>query len=432
MNPEELKKIEEALQKKLDEATASLESKTVSKTDMDAKLVEIQNELKSLKENKSLAENETIKDLTKKLTDLTEQSNKQGTELTKISQFNIIGKAKAETLVDVLKGVFASEEIKEYASKRKGGSNKIELKLAGDMSESGNLTAGSVLITEPEPKRGIIELKTRPIHMRNILAVGTTTKDRIPVVKQANYEEGVDTKAENAASGQSDFDLAETYVNAERIPTHLTVSKDLLDDIPALISFIANHMPKRVMTKEDQQILFGTGNTPQICGVTTNATAFAAGDFATSIPAANEIDCLRVALANLTVAYYWPSHILMHPTDIAKIDLLKSTTREYLGNSFMIARDQNTGLISIGGIPIIGNTAMTSGYFCIGDFTAEAVELYDRKQLTMQMSDSHDTNFTKNLMTITFEERIALPIYYNAAFCYDDFATAKAAITSGS
>jgi HK97 family phage major capsid protein len=268
--------------------------------------------------------------------------------------------------------------------------------------------------------------------MRDIMKTGTTMKDRIPIVKQANYEDGVLYKAENAASGQSDFDLAETYVNVERLCTHLTVSKDLLDDIPALISFIANHMPKRVKTLEDQQILFGTGNTPQICGVTTNATAFAAGDFATSIPVANEIDCLRVALANLNVLYYSPSAVILHPTDVAKIDMLKtSSTREYLGNNYLVSRDANTGILRIAGIPIISNTAMTAGYFCIGDFL-EGAEILDRKQLTMQMSDSHDTNFTKNLMTITFEERIALPIYYNAAFCYEDFATAKAAITSGS
>jgi len=387
-------------------------------------MVEITNDLKAIKESKA------VEDLTAKLADIKEQSDKQGTEITKL--FNIgTPQKKVETLEDVIKETLNETEIKEFLTKKKGSTNKIDLKVAGDMTESGNLTAGSILITD-QPRRDIIELKTRPIHMRDIMSIGTTQKDRIPVVKQANYEDGVLYKAENTASNQSDFDLVETYVNVERLCTHMIVSKDLLDDVPALTSFITNHMPKRVKTLEDQQILFGSGTTPQIQGITGVATAFAAGSFATAIPAANEIDVLRVALANLNVAFYSPSAILMHPTDVAIIDTLKtSSTREYLGNNYLVSRDSSTGLMSIAGIPIIQNTAMTAGYFCIGDFN-DAAEIVDRKKLTIQMSDSHSDYFIKNMICISFEERIALPIYYNGAFCYGQFSVAKAAITSGS
>jgi len=74
---------------------------------------------------------------------------------------------------------------------------------------------------------------------------------------------------------------------------------------------------------------------------------------------------------------------------------------------------------------------MTAGYFCMGDFN-DAAEILDRKQLTIQMSDSHSDYFIKNMICISFEERIALPIYYNGAFIYGQFSTAKAAISSGS
>jgi len=425
MDEKELKELTDSIKNKAQEAFDNFKKDVINKTDFDAKMTEIQNELKSLKENK------TVEELKTSLADLKKQADETGIELSKVKQFSIGGKAHHPGLEGIITEALKDSEIKDFCVKKKGATNKIDLKIAGDMSESGNLTAGSILITS-QPRRDIIELKTRPIHMREIIPIGTTDKDRIPVVKQANFEDGVDMKAENAASGQTDFDLVETYVNVERLCTHLSVSKDLLDDIPALTSFISNHMPKRVMTKEDQQILFGSGTTPQLQGITGVASAFAAGSFATSIPAANEIDVLVVALCNLHVGYYSPSAIILNPIDAAKIDLLKtSSTREYLDNNYLVSRDANTGLMRIAGIPIIQSTAMTSGYFCIGDFN-DAAELVDRKSLTMQMSDSHSDYFTKNLICITFEERIALPIYFNGAFVYGQFSVAKAAITSGS
>ena len=413
------------LQEKAQTAFDEFKKEVINKADFEAKIAEIQNELKAVKEGFDVTE------LVKKIDELKTQSDAQGVEISKVKQFNIIEGKKEVTLLDSIKSALAEDEIKEFLSKKKGATNKIDLKVAGDMTESGNLTAGSVLITD-QPRRDIIELKTRPIHMRDIMSIGTTAKDRIPVVKQANFEDGADMKAENTDSGQSDFDLTETYVNVERLCQHMLVSKDLLDDVPALTSFIVNHMPKRIKTKEDQQILFGSGSTPQLQGITGVATAFAAGSFATSIPSANEVDVLRVALANLTVGYYAPSAVILNPVDVAIIDMLKSnSTREYLGNNFLISRNSNTGLLTVAGVPIISNTAMTAGYFCMGDFN-DAAEILDRKQLTIQMSDSHSDYFIKNMICISFEERIALPIYYNGAFIYGQFSTAKAAISSGS
>jgi len=421
MTPEE-KAIQDAIEAKVKEITTAFEAKSISKADFDAKMTEISTEIKSIKDNT------IVEDLKKQLSELKEQSDKQGIELSKQATMFNINKGATKSFSEVISDSLKNEEITDFMKKKKGSTNKVDLKVAGDMSEGGNLTAGSILITD-QPRRDIIELKTRPVHMRELMSVGTTMKDRIPIVKQANYEDGASQKAENAASDESDFDLVETYVNVERLATHLIVSKDLLEDIPALTSFISNHLPKRMMTKEDQQILFGNGTSPQIAGLTNSTMAFAAGTF--SIPQANEIDVLRVALANLNVSYYSPSAIILNPNDIAKIDTLKTgTTREYLGNNYLVSRDANTGLMRIAGIPVIGNTAMTAGKFLLGDFV-DAAEILDRKQLTMQMSDSHSDYFIKNAVCITFEERIALPIYYDQAFMYGNFTTAKLAITAG-
>ena len=49
----------------------------------------------------------------------------------------------------------------------------------------------------------------------------------------------------------------------------------------------------------------------------------------------------------------------------------------------------------------------------------------------MSMSDSHSDNFTKDMMTIKFVERVGLPIYYSGALVYGTFASAIIALDTG-
>jgi HK97 family phage major capsid protein len=58
-------------------------------------------------------------------------------------------------------------------------------------------------------------------------------------------------------------------------------------------------------------------------------------------------------------------------------------------------------------VPVIQAIGMAADTFQVGRFS-EAYMVYNREGVTVEMSDSDSDNFTKNLVTIRAERRLAL------------------------
>jgi len=60
----------------------------------------------------------------------------------------------------------------------------------------------------------------------------------------------------------------------------------MLADTAQLTSYLAARAPEKLLTVEDTQLLSGNGTAPNLTGIITAATDFAAGAFANKIKAA--------------------------------------------------------------------------------------------------------------------------------------------------
>jgi len=74
----------------------------------------------------------------------------------------------------------------------------------------------------------------------------------------------------------------------------------------------------------------------------------------------------------------------------------------------------------IAGVPLIANTAVTTGDFLVGDFQMGA-QLFDRQQSSIRFFEQDQDN-----AIVVASERLALAIYRPTAFVYGDFASALA------
>jgi HK97 family phage major capsid protein len=79
----------------------------------------------------------------------------------------------------------------------------------------------------------------------------------------------------------------------------------------------------------------------------------------------------------------------------------------------------------IAGVPLIANTAVTTGDFLVGDFSMGA-QLFDRQQSSIRFFEQDQDNAIRNVVTVVASERLALAIYRPTAFVYGDFASALA------
>ena len=302
---------------------------------------------------------------------------------------------------------------------RNGMSKAARFEVKADMTTGADFT-GEVIPADRVP--GYKYDPTRLVHMRQLIAQGSTTSDVVRFVKESGYSNGAAATAEGSTLGQSDFDFTASDANVQKIGTYFRISEEMLNDTPQLTSYLSARAPEKLLEVEDNQILNGTGVAPQLSGIISDATAFAAGGFANAIESANEFDVLTVALNQLALANYAADYIMINPTDFHKILLLKSSQNEYL------VKDWNQGLQPrINGVPVVLNTAVTSDKYLVGNF-GMGTQLWVRDNVGVEFFKEDGTNVRDGFVTVRVQERVALTNYLPNAFVTGDFSVDKAAL----
>jgi HK97 family phage major capsid protein len=355
---------------------------------------------------------ETLKSEIKNLTnefnarmDAMEVANKKHFEASQPKSFK-------SSLIEVVKGGALESLIK-------GNSNGAQFEIKADMTGAADFT-GEVIAADRVA--GIKYDPSRSVHVRSILPIGSTSSDVVRYVKESGYADGSAAKAEGATLGQSDFDLTAYDANVRKIGAYFRVSEEMLSDTPALASYISTRAAEKLMSEEDDQILNGNGTAPNLSGIITDSTAFAAGSFALGIDSANEFDVLAVSLNQLALSNYQADYIMLNPTDFTKILLLKDSTTNYIKEAVY------SGIApSFNGVPVIVNTAIAAGTFLVGNFGMGS-QLWTRENLSVSFHREDGTNVRDGFVTVRVAERIALSNYAPLAFVSGSFATAKAAL----
>jgi len=304
----------------------------------------------------------------------------------------------------------------------KGNSRSASFELKADMTVAADFT-GEVIPADRVP--GYKFDPTRPVHVRQLLATGSTQSDVVRYVKESGYSNGAAATAEGTTLGQSDFDMTAADANVRKIGTYFRISEEMLADTPQLTSYLSARAPEKLLEVEDAQILSGDGTGANLSGIITDAADFdvsASGAFYQSVESANEFDVIVAALNQLSLLNYSADCIMLNPTDFNKILLLKDSTNKYL-------KDQvyNGLQPSFSGVKVIQNTAIAAGTFLIGNFGI-GTQLWVRQGVNVEFFREDGTNVRDGFVTVRVSERVALTNYLPNAFVNGSFATAIAAL----
>ena len=304
----------------------------------------------------------------------------------------------------------------------KGNSRSASFELKADMTIGADFT-GEVIPADRVP--GYKFDPTRPVHVRQLLATGSTQSDVVRYVKESGYSNGAAATAEGTTLGQSDFDMTAADANVRKIGTYFRISEEMLADTPQLTSYLSARAPEKLLEVEDTQILSGDGTGANLSGIITDAADFdvsSSGAFYQSVESANEFDVIVAALNQLALLNYNADCIMLNPTDFNKILLLKDSTNKYL-------KDQvyNGLQPSFSGVKVIQNTAIAAGTFLIGNFGV-GTQLWVRQGVNVEFFREDGTNVRDGFVTVRVSERVALTNYLPNAFVNGSFATAIAAL----
>ena len=327
------------------------------------------------------------------------KSNRKTMNENQAKGFNAVLAESIEKNADIL-GKIGAGEIKNHAF-------VMDTKAVGNMTEAVNLTGDIPRQYAPQ----VYGLPSRKVHVRSLLPVGSISTGLFTFPLETGGEGAPAAQVQGSTKSQVDFDITMTNAPAQVIAGYVKISRQMLDDVPAMTSFLQSRLLEKYLVAEDAQLLFGSGSGVNLTGLTTVASAFSGA-------ATVDVEQLVQAIAQVSAGNYSANGILINPTDWANIMNTKPTNAAYsLPGSTVVTTD---GSLTIAGIPVFQSTAIAADKFLVGDW-AMGAQIMQNQGISVQFSEFDSDNFQKNLITVRVEARIAFPIYYNSAFVYGDF-----------
>ena len=383
----------ESIDAKLKEFKSGLDN--ASKEGFDKLKAEVREELQAINQKR-------IDDMNSRMDEMETKAQRAELENRKVKTFSeIIGEGLEPYAKD---GKSIRKALKE--------NRRLEVKV-DDMTTANTLTT----VLEPMRIPGFVYDPDRTDRIRDLLPVGTTSASSVTFVYESAIDDNTDITAEAQEFMQSDVDLALTTATVRKITSYIIASDELLDDLPGFQSYITARLPSKLKVKEDQQLLLGSGAGINISGLVTNATAYSDNLSDTNV---TRLDILVDAARQIRDDEYMATAMVIHPTDATLIKLAKDTTGQYIHPWIFMPQP-----LVLDGIPIVVTTAITAGQFLVGDFRRGA-QVFDRKDMSLEISYENEDNFIKGMVTIRIQERLALAVYRAKAFIYGGFTAALA------
>ena len=299
--------------------------------------------------------------------------------------------------------------------------NRINLEVKTDTTITGDYT-GNIALSVLEP--GVNRIPRPVRRMREISNVGTTTSKFVTYIQQTqNVSPGAEESlwtAEAGAKFNGEVKYEEVSEEVKKVAAYIKVSKEMLADLSFVRSEINTELMEAIEQNIDDAILNGAGGS-SLNGLLGVAPSFSAGTFANTIPSANIMDVIRICKAQIEAANFVPTHVVLNPEDVAKIELTKTSTGEYTYPAFWDANMRVAGMI------VVASNNITAGTLVVGDFSKLNIKF--REDLNMSVGYEND-DFTRNMVTILAEARLVSYVKGNDvnAFVQSDIATDIAAI----
>lgn len=323
----------------------------------------------------------------------------------------------------------------ESLAKNKSGSVAFDLNLKSAATfTTANIDAVgsngiSILLSDIEP--GITATPSARPNVMQYLNRGTMSGSYVVYAEMKNNDGGAGNTAEGAAKTAMDFDIVEAKSDAKKITSYIKTSKEALSDIQALSAEINGELLVLIMNKIEDDILEGGGtNALEGLNDTTNvSTAYSAGNFANTISSANIYDVVNTAASQIMTAEvvsgrpagFMPNIVILNPEDVVKLKLTKDANENYL---FPVSLP---GTPSISGLTVIASPWLTQDKFIVAD--SSKIMFRVREDVNISIGYEND-DFTKNLVTILAEARVAMYVKsnYKKAVVYGDITTAIVAL----
>lgn len=267
-----------------------------------------------------------------------------------------------------------------------------------------NTLTGSDTNVAPDRKPGVVGGAFQPLTMESLFAHVPTSSNAVEFTKENVFTNSAAEAAQGATKAESALTWTLVNMPVSTVAHWIKISRQLAADNAALAAYVDTRMRYGVNRRVETQLVSGDGTSPNISGILDagNYTAHGYADAALGATL-KKLVLIRKIIGDLEAAGYNPDAIVLNPADWAQVEI-----DIFTANTNLVAfKYDEMGRPMLFGRRIATAVGMTADQVAVGDF-AQAGTIYEREGVVVEMSDSDSDNFTKNLITIRAERRLAL------------------------
>jgi hypothetical protein len=285
-------------------------------------------------------------------------------------------------------------EIKDVSKGRKA---VIELKSAGDMSISANLTGDGTPTYGASP----IILPSQTINFRDLMPTTSSPNRTYIQHREKTTGEGAPAaQTEASAKAQVDVDFEEVKTVNEYVAGFTRFTKQFAREL----SFFTQTLPRVLIRKfyEAENSKFWTDVTGT-SGISTSTGS-----------ETDDVKRLIDAIAYQLNSNYVPSYVLVNPLQLARLNKALYDSQNYAAAAGVVSTAN--GMLSIAGVPVIDASWVTDDKGLIIDRTyLERVEV---EGLKVEFFEQDSDNVQKNMITARIEcfEKVNLMLPASARY----------------
>ena len=350
------------------------------------------------------SELDSLKSLEEKSQEIEKSIAKFEGRLEAMSEKAVTPKVKSMSLSESLFQTYAENIDKIKDAVEKGGKVNLSTK---DTTIANSYTGDYALTDFDSEVDRVVRKRYGILENSN---TGQTTGKFVTYVQQETGSGGTFVK-EGVAKTEGEPTWKEVSEEVKKIAQYVKVSKEMLEDLSFIRAEINNDLLAGLKESIEQNLITGAGGNAinGLLGVGMGLPVFGAGSFANAVPNASITDLLRVVMAQIEGENFTPTHVIMNPEDIAKLQLTKGTDNTYTYPMFLPTQD-GLGEMRIAGMRVISSTYMAQDSYCVGDLSKLNVRFRNNIALSVGL-DTDD--FTKNMVTILAEARLVAYIKAN-------------------
>lgn len=305
------------------------------------------------------------------------------------------GVERAEAAVETWGQQFVKSS--RYEAFARGETNKCRVEVKN------TITGGDATVA-PDRAPGIVPGAFAPLTLEAFLPSVPTTSNAIEFTKEASFTNSAAEAAEAAEKAESAITFSLVNMPISTVAHWLKISRQLASDNAALAAYVEQRLRYGVNRRVETQLVAGNGTAPNISGILDSGNYTAHGYLSGALGSTlAKMVLIRKMMADCWAAGYMPDGILLNPADWATIENELMTTAA--GQARVTYTESGTPRLF--GVPVIQSVGITADNVAVGAF-GQAYTIHNREGVVVDMSDSDDDNFTKNLITIRAERRLAL------------------------